>query len=105
MAPTNPVRSDDEDMRKRGYAVGGLLGEGSYAKVCKYSDFASVFGTVFADISGISSHIFGVPRSKYLIIQIILKIDRNFCNLSQLPRQTFDITTMRCIQKSNYTHP
>jgi len=33
MAPTNMPHSDEEELRKRGYSVGGLLGEGSYAKV------------------------------------------------------------------------
>jgi len=27
------VSTDDDELRKRGYAVGGVLGEGSYAKV------------------------------------------------------------------------
>jgi len=33
MAPTNLTRSDDDELRRRGYSIGGLLGEGSYAKV------------------------------------------------------------------------
>jgi len=34
MAPTISLgHSDDDELRKRGYSVGGILGEGSYAKV------------------------------------------------------------------------
>ena len=32
MAPTNPARNDDDELRRRGYTIGGVLGEGSYAK-------------------------------------------------------------------------
>lgn len=35
MAPTNLAQNDDDELRKRGYSVGGVLGEGSYAKVGK----------------------------------------------------------------------
>ena len=33
MAPTQLARSDDDELRRRGYSIGGVLGEGSYAKV------------------------------------------------------------------------
>jgi len=40
MAPTNLGRTDDDELRKRGYTVGGLLGEGSYAKVGTHINIA-----------------------------------------------------------------
>lgn len=32
------VLSDEDELKKRGYIVGALLGEGSYAKVRKHQD-------------------------------------------------------------------